>query len=207
MTRVKICGITRLEDGLAAAEAGADALGFMFYAPSKRAITAEAAAEIIRHLPLGVRKVGVFVDETAEEVLRVAGVSGIDTVQLHGGETPEYCGAFPGLTLWKAFRIASRASLDGLSVYSGVEAWLLDSYVAGEMGGTGAMFNWDLAVEAKRLGKPILLAGGLNPENAAEAVRRVAPFALDVSSGVESAPGRKDSAKVRAFIEAVRSAG
>jgi phosphoribosylanthranilate isomerase len=207
MTRVKICGITRLEDGMAAVEAGADALGFMFYAPSKRAIAPGPAAEIIRQLPDGVRKVGVFVDATLEEVRRVAEVSGIDTVQLHGRETPEYCAAFPGLAVWKAFRIASRKSLEELGAYSGVEAWLLDSYVAGEMGGTGATFNWDLAVEAKSLGKPILLAGGLNAGNAAEAARRVAPFALDVSSGVESSPGRKDTTKVRAFIEAARSAG
>lgn len=192
---------------MAAVDAGADALGFMFYAPSKRAITAEAAAEIIKQLPDGVKKVGVFVDEKEEVVRRVAAASGIDTVQFHGRETPAYCALFTGLTVWKAFRIASRESLAELGAYSGVEAWLLDSYVAGEMGGTGATFNWDLAVEAKSMGKPILLAGGLNAANAAEAVRRVAPFALDVSSGVESAPGVKDAAKVRAFIDAARSAG
>ena len=203
--RVKICGITCQEDAAAALDAGADALGFMFYAPSPRAVAGRVAAEIIRALPPFIGKVGVFVNPSEEEVLQTIAACGLDTVQFHGHEAPEFCGRF-GVKVIKAFRMEDAASLKALPGYP-VSAWLLDSFVAGQFGGTGAKFNWDLAVQAKRLGCPVILAGGLTPENAAEAARRVRPFALDVSSGVESAPGRKDAAKMRAFIRAVKSIG
>lgn len=206
MTRIKICGITRREDALAAVEAGADALGFMFYRASKRAITPEASAVIVRELPDSVRKVGVFVDADPSEIRRTVEVSGIDTLQFHGAESPQFCRQFQPLSIWKAFRIRSRASLEILSGFREVDAWLLDSYVAGEMGGTGLTFNWSLAAEANTQGRPIILAGGLTPENVGAAVRQVRPFAVDVSSGVETAPGVKDPKRIRAFVAAARLA-
>jgi phosphoribosylanthranilate isomerase len=201
--RIKICGITHADDARAAVEAGADALGFLFYEPSPRHITPAAAAEIIRGLPPFVAKVGVFVDATEAFIQQVVAVCGLDTLQLHGSETPEFCRRFGGLKVVKAFRVVDLDSLHALPAYL-TNAWLLDSYVPGKPGGTGAKFNWNLAVEAKKLGRPIILAGGLTPLNIAEAVRQVRPFGVDVSSGVESAPGRKDPPKVRDFIAAAR---
>ena len=196
--RVKICGITSAEDARAAVEAGADALGFMFYEPSPRCITPELAAAIIGELPTHVAKVGVFVDADEAMVRATAATAGLDTLQFHGNESPDFCARFELRTI-KAFRVKDSESLGQLPDYE-TDAWLLDSHVKGVPGGTGARFNWDLAVEAKRLGRPILLAGGLTPENAADAVGQVAPFGLDVSSGVEASPGRKDAAKVAALI-------
>lgn len=201
--KVKICGITSPADALTAVEAGADALGFMFYAPSPRCVSFASAVEIIRELPPLVAKVGVFVNPTEEEVRRAIAECGIDTLQFHGEETPEFCRGF-GLKVIKAFRVRDAESLQPTKDFS-TEAWLLDSYVAGQLGGTGARFNWDLATDAVRRHRSVLLAGGLTPENAAEAVRKVRPYGLDVSSGVESAPGKKDAAKVRAFIAAAKS--
>jgi phosphoribosylanthranilate isomerase len=200
--KIKICGITNIEDGLASVEAGADALGFMFYAASPRCLTTERAAKIIRELPPFVARVGVFVDPTEEEVRRAITECGIDTLQFHGEESPAFCGRF-GLKTIKAFRIRDEESLKATATYPD-QAWLLDSFVAGKRGGTGERFNWDLAREATQRSRRVILAGGLKPENAADAVRKVRPYALDVSSGVESAPGRKDAAKVRAFIAAAK---
>ena len=200
--RVKICGITSTDDARAAVGAGADALGFMFYEPSPRCITPGRAAAIIAELPAHVAKVGVFVDADEAAVRATAATAGLDTLQFHGNESPGYCARFELRTI-KAFRVKDSESLDQLPDYE-TDAWLLDSYVKGMPGGTGERFNWDLAVEAERLGRPILLAGGLTPDNAAEAVGQVAPFGLDVSSGVESAPGRKDAAKVAAFIASAK---
>ena len=196
--RVKICGITSAEDARAAIGAGADALGFMFYEQSPRCITPVRAAAIIGELPTHVAKVGVFVDADEATVRATADAAGLDTLQFHGNESPGYCARFELRTI-KAFRVKDSESLGQLPDYE-TDAWLLDSHVKGVPGGTGARFNWDLAVEAKRLGRPILLAGGLTPENAADAVGQVAPFGLDVSSGVEASPGRKDAAKVAALI-------
>lgn len=196
--RVKICGITSTEDALAAVDAGADALGFMFYEPSPRYLSAEKAADIILDLPEQVARVGVFVDADAKTVRHTIETTGVDTLQFHGNESPRYCSQFEQHTI-KAFRVKDEESLGQLPDYD-TDAWLLDSYVKGVPGGTGAKFNWNLAVEAKRLGKPILLAGGLTPENAAEAVSQVAPFGLDVSSGVEVSPGKKDAEKVTQLI-------
>lgn len=190
-------------DAQAAAEAGADAIGLMLWGPSKRFVTNTKAAEIVRSLPPFVSKVGVFVDATAEEVLRAVKEIGLDTIQLHGEETPEFCKQFAPLKVMKAFRVKDASSLVTLTDYN-TDAWLLDSYVAGEKGGTGAVFNWDLAVQAKDSGRPIVLAGGLTPENIAEAVHEVWPYGVDVSSGVESAPGKKDAEMIRRFVEAIR---
>jgi phosphoribosylanthranilate isomerase len=202
--RVKICGVTNAEDALAAVDAGANALGFMFYESSPRNVAVKVAADIIRQLPPFVAKVGVFVNAAEENVRRAIGESGIDTLQFHGDETPEFCRGFLPLKIYKAFRMENLESLLALPGYR-TDAWLLDSFVEGKRGGTGAQFNWDLAVESKKFGRPIILAGGLTPENVAEAVRKVQPFAVDVSSGVESAPGKKDHAKVRRFIAAAKA--
>ena len=201
---VKICGITNLDDGMAAAEAGADALGFVFCESSPRCISIPAAAQIIRQLPPYAVKVGVFVNASEELVLRTIGECGLNILQFHGDETPEYCVQF-GVMSIKAFRIRDEASLRCLKQYS-TDAWLLDAYVADKLGGTGLTFNWNLARQARELGRPIFLAGGLTPQNVAEAVRLVQPYAVDVSSGVEASPGRKDHAKVKEFIQAAKLA-
>lgn len=203
--RVKICGITNVADALLAVEAGADALGLMFYRHSPRCLATSAAAEIVRALPPFVARVGVFVNAGEAEARHVAAECGLDTLQFHGEEPPEFCARFAPLKVYKAFRVRDRNSIAELPKYA-TDAWLLDSFVPGQRGGTGACFHWELAVEAVKLGRPVILAGGLTPENVAEAVRQVRPFAVDVSSGVESAPGRKDAAKVRAFIAAAKDA-
>ena len=200
--RVKICGITSIDDAQAAVEAGADALGFMFYEPSPRYLTPEEAGAIIRELPAHVARVGVFVDADEATIRNTATSAGLDTLQFHGNELPDFCTQFALRTI-KAFRVKEGESLGLLAGY-GTDGWLLDSYVQGVPGGTGERFNWDLAVEAKRLGCPILLAGGLTPDNAGEAVDQVAPFGLDVSSGVEAAPGRKDAAKMATLIASAK---
>jgi phosphoribosylanthranilate isomerase len=200
---VKICGITNLADGLAAAEAGADALGFVFYEQSPRYIGVEAAADLIRQLPPFVMKVGVFVNAPEELVVRAARDCGLNLLQFHGEEPPQYCLGF-GLMSMKAFRIRDEASLEAVRDYP-TDAWLFDTYTAGKLGGTGETFNWDLALQARGWGRPIFLAGGLTPENVAEAVRRARPYGVDVSSGVEAAPGKKDAAKLRAFVQAAKA--
>jgi len=206
--RVKICGVTNPDDARTAVEAGADALGFVFCAGSPRVVAPNVVTEITRGLPGRVLRVGVFLDAAPTTILRTVSACGLDAVQLHGEESPEFCDALAPFPVWKAFRIGSRDVLQQLAAYRDVTAaWLLDGYVEGQPGGTGATFNWDLAVEATRLAHPIVLAGGLTPENVAEAVRQVRPAAVDVSSGVESAAGKKDTDKVRRFIAAVRSVG
>lgn len=201
--RVKICGITNLEDARIAIACGADALGFMFYEPSPRHLTFAQAAEIIRQLPPFVSHVGVLVNPSAITV-HEALQCGINHLQFHGEESLAFCTQF-GVPTLKAFRIKDAASLAVCRTYPGL-TWLLDSYVPGHRGGTGATFNWELARLARELNPYILLAGGLTPENIATAVTQVCPYGVDVSSGVESAPGKKDPAKMRAFIQAAKSA-
>ena len=201
---VKICGITSVADGLAAAEAGADAIGLMFYEKSPRHISPHLAAEIARSLPPYIIKVGVFVNASETAVMRAINECGLNIVQFHGDESPAYCAQFPIMTI-KAFRIRDESSLKPLADYR-TDAFLLDAHSPDALGGTGEKFNWDLAVKAQALGRPIFLAGGLTPENVAEAVHRVHPYAVDVSSGVESAPGKKDLQKVRAFVQAAKDA-
>jgi phosphoribosylanthranilate isomerase len=202
-TRVKICGITRLEDARLAVELGAAALGFNFYRPSPRYLAPEAAREIIGQLPPFVTAVGVFADEVdGESVGRVARQAGVAVIQLHG---PRFPGPTPGLENWPLIRAVAvkpdfqPAELARLKA----QAFLLDAFDAALPGGTGTTFDWSLARAAKRYGT-IILAGGLTPENVGEAIRAVRPFAVDVASGVESAPGRKDPARLRAFFAAAK---
>jgi phosphoribosylanthranilate isomerase len=202
-TKVKICGITNAEDGLAAAEAGTDLIGLMFYEQSPRYVTLAQAAEISRALPPFLMRVGVFVNAPGDFVLRAISECNLTMLQFHGDETSEFCTQF-GLMSMKAVRVRDAESLQPLEHYQ-TDAFLLDAHSRNGLGGTGEKFNWDLAIAAQRFGKPIFLAGGLTPENVAEAVRQVRPFGVDVSSGVESAPGKKDHAKVKAFIAAVKS--
>lgn len=203
--RIKICGITNVGDAVAAVDAGAHALGFMFFENSKRNIPLNTAAEIIGELPPFVSKVGVFVNADEDFIRRALGVTGIDTLQFHGEESPEFCARFAPLKVIKAFRIRDESSLQQCTAYR-EHAWLLDSYVNGAHGGTGVAFNWDLAVKATQLSRMTILAGGLTAETVADALHRVQPYAVDVSSGIESAPGKKDHEKVRRFIKAVRGA-
>ena len=202
--KVKICGITNLEDATVAVEAGADALGFMFYEPSPRHVTVEKVAEIVRELPTWVLKVGVFVNPDPDLVMSALGNCALNMLQFHGEESPDFCASF-GVMSMKAFRVKEAGSLAAMKNYR-TDVFLLDSFVAGQNGGTGEKFNWDLAVEAKKFGKPIFLAGGLTPRNVGQAVYEVRPFGVDVSSGVESSPGKKDHDKIWNFIQAARKA-
>jgi phosphoribosylanthranilate isomerase len=202
-TRVKICGITNLADAQAAVEAGADALGLNFYEKSPRYVLLKTAAEISKQLPPFIMRVGVFVNAPEDFVLKAIAECGLTMLQFHGDESPEFCTRF-GLMTMKAFRIRDAKSLKLIPNYQ-TDAYLLDAFSSTTLGGTGEKFNWDLAVEAQKFGKPVFLAGGLTPENVGDAVRKVQPFGVDVSSGVESAPGKKDHSKVKAFIAAAKS--
>ncbi len=200
-TKIKICGITNIEDALFAAEAGADALGFVFYEKSPRYVSSETVKKIVSMLPPFVTTVGLFVNAGVEAIETTVRLSGIDVIQLHGDETPEECGFAPHPVI-KAVRVKDAGSLAGVEKYP-VSALLLDAWNDQQYGGTGESFNWQLA--RNLTGQlPIILAGGLNPDNVAEAIRVVAPYAVDVSSGVEISPGKKDHDKIRKFIQQVR---
>jgi len=202
--KIKICGITSAADAEAAVQAGADALGLMFFPGSPRHISLEMAQAISRSLPPYILRTGVFADPDPSDVFAAIQQCQLNLLQFHGNETPEFCLQF-GLMTMKAFRMKNADSLLALTAFH-TDAYLLDSHVAGKPGGTGETFNWDLALEAKKFGKPIFLAGGLTPQNVAEAVRKVQPFGVDVSSGVEQSPGKKDAKKMRDFVAAVRGA-
>jgi phosphoribosylanthranilate isomerase len=204
MTRVKICGITNPQDALTAVEAGADALGFVFYKESPRHIFPEEVASIISLLPPFVQAVGLFVNEEPEIVNQISRLCHLGLVQLHGDETPDYCSRIEA-RIMKAFRVRSLTCLGPITGYR-LPSCLLDTYSPSFYGGTGTSFNWDIAREAVQRGHRIVLAGGLTPDNVAEAIRQVRPYAVDVSSGVESAPGRKDADKVRQFIRNAKEA-
>lgn len=206
---VKICGITSPEDARLAIEAGADAVGFVFFSMSPRQTTVERAAEIGRTLPTTVQRVGVFVDETPEAMARAADAVGLDLLQLHGNESPE---ALAGLArpVIKAVRVGKGFAHDEALRFAATASGLLvDTRLPGETqlpGGTGVPFDWSLVKGLAERVPFLMLAGGLGPQNVAEAIRAVRPHAVDVSSGVESLPGRKDAEKVRAFVRAVREA-
>lgn len=201
-TRVKICGITRAEDGRIAAEAGADAIGLVFYPPSPRFLSLERAVEIRDALPPFVQTVALFVNPDAAQVAQVIGRVKPALLQFHGDETPGFCEEF-GMPYVKACRVKEGADLlEYLRPFSRAAAWLLDSHVA-EYGGVGERFDWSLAPAQRE--RPLILSGGLAPGNVREAIRRVRPWGVDVSSGVESAKGIKDAGKIAAFIAEVRN--
>lgn len=207
MVKVKVCGITNQADALAAIEAGADALGFNFYARSPRYIAPEEAREIISELPpTVVLCVGVFVnEERAATVARMAELSGVAAVQLHGDESPEYCTELSERRIIKALRVGKDFAPEQATAYR-AESILLDAFSANARGGTGETFDWELARRTREVVAQLYLAGGLTVENVADAIAAVRPYAVDVCSGVELAPGRKDALRVRAFVSAVRAA-
>ncbi len=202
--KIKICGITSIDDAMSCVEAGADALGFNFYPQSPRYLSVEAAAKITRHMPPFIGRVGLFVNADEETVRTTIAATGINSLQFHGDETPEFCRKFSPLKVIKVFRMEGAETLKKLTDYGDADAWLLDSFHPDKPGGTGLIFNWELARQAKDEGKPIILAGGLDPENIAEAIHEVWPYAVDVSSGVESERAKKDIELVRRFIANVR---
>ena len=202
MAQIKICGITNEEDALCAARCGAAALGFIFYPPSPRYITPAAALPIIRRLPAGIATVGVFVNEAAAEVRRIAGFCNLDFIQLHGDESVEYCRNFAPEMIIKSVELKNEDDLRHAARYSAA-AILVDSRVAGLYGGTGRKADWDLALSIKKF-KPLILSGGLNIENVKEAMEKVAPQALDINSGVEIKPGKKDHRKLEQIFAVVR---
>jgi phosphoribosylanthranilate isomerase len=203
VTRVKICGITSAEDAAVAVEAGADALGFVFVPGTPRLVHPDVARRIVMDLPPFVTTVGVFVDQPLDNVLHIAEHCRLQAVQLHGDEPEEYSRSIP-VRVIRAIRVRDARDLTPIATYP-AHAFLLDAFVEGRAGGTGTPISWDLARQAK--GKvPIILSGGLRPETVAQAVRVVRPYGVDVSSGVETSPGRKGREKVREFIAAVREA-
>ena len=202
MVKVKICGITNLEDAQLAVELGADALGFNFYKKSPRYIEPSRAKLIIEELPPLVSTVGIFADEfSPERISSIAHAVGLDAVQLHGSESPEYVKKVDELRVIKAFRVDGNFDLALLSLYS-AGAYLLDSYDPENAGGTGRVFDWEIAIAAKAYGR-IILAGGLKAENIVDAIGRVRPYAVDICSGVESVPGKKDHLKMTALFHQV----
>jgi phosphoribosylanthranilate isomerase len=202
-TRIKICGITRVEDARAAAELGADAIGLVFYAPSPRNVGVDEARAIVASLPPFVTAVGLFVDPAHDQVEVVLQHCSLGLLQFHGDETPGFCGGF-GLPYIKAARVRADADLvQYLSPYHAAQGWLLDAYHERLYGGSGESFDWSLI--PRDLARPVILSGGLTPDNVGAAVRQVRPWAVDVSSGVESAKGIKDAARIAAFIAGVKN--
>ncbi len=207
VVKVKVCGITNLEDAQAAVEAGADALGFVCYRKSPRFVDAEVIRAIVSELPPFVLPVGVFVNEEQKVVRDLLDRCGLVLAQLHGDETAAYCESL-GRPVLKAIRLQSRSDFLALAEFKGralVRGILVDAFSDAAYGGTGHRVDWNLAAEASQLGR-VILAGGLTPENVGEAIKIVRPYGVDVSSGVEANPGRKDHAKVRAFIKAAKLA-
>lgn len=210
MTKIKICGITNEEDATWAVNLGAHYIGLNFCKESPRKVSPEQAAKIARKVPSFVPTVGVFVEQTVPEILKIVQKVGLAGVQLHGDHAPEDARALAEkleVLLIKAFRVGGEADLEPLAAYKdAVGYFLLDARVEGAAGGTGQTFPWDLAVRARALGKPIFLAGGLTPENVAAAVETAQPFAVDVASGVEKSPKRKDFDRMKKFIDEAKNA-
>lgn len=200
--KVKICGMTNLKDVKVAVDGGVDAVGFIFYKKSPRSVTMQAVREIVLELPPFVDSVGVFVNETAEQINKIADHCKLDRVQLHGDESPAFCKKIRRRVI-KAIRVKDIQSLKKLSDYP-VSSFLLDTFSEDQYGGTGKVFDWNLAYSAKKYG-PIILAGGLTPINVRQAIQRIQPYGVDVCSGVESQPGIKDHKKMKAFLKNVKA--
>jgi phosphoribosylanthranilate isomerase len=205
MVLVKICGITNLEDALAAVDAGAEALGFNFYPRSPRCIAPAAARAIIDRLPTSVLSVGVFVNEEVGAVEKTAAAAGVSALQLHGNESPEYCKALKGRYLIKTFGTGDEFNPEDVLDYD-VQAIMLDAFDKKTFGGTGKVSDWSIARKTRELFPKLFLAGGLSSENVAEAIEQVNPYAVDACSALESSPGRKDHERMREFVAAVRAA-
>lgn len=203
MTKIKICGITNMEDAMAAVKLGADALGFIFYKKSKRYIKPAKASEITKQLPPFVKKIGVFTNEDHGVIRDITGEVKLDLLQIHGDETPEYCGRLESPYI-KAFRLKDETTLPEVKEYS-TDYILFDTYSKDEYGGTGHAFDWNILKDKPFENKYVILSGGLNPVNVGEAVSLLNPYAVDVSSGVEEYPGKKDIEKINKFIEAVKN--
>ena len=202
MVRIKICGITNLDDAIMAVDYGADALGFMFYGGSKRYVSPKEAQTIISKLPPFVITVGVFVNQELDEIRNIQGQAEFDIVQLHGDESPDFCKSFGGRAI-KAIRVKDNETLREVESYS-AEAVLFDRHSNESYGGTGMSFDWEILRDF-HTSKKVILSGGLSPENVAHAIIIVNPYAVDVSSGVEEYPGKKSPEKLKRFIEAVRN--
>jgi len=202
MTRVKFCGFTHQDDVAHAVALGADALGFVFYGPSSRYVSPEHAKTLTQSVPAFVTRVGLFVNEEAETVQRIFEIAQLNLIQYHGEESPEFCDAV-GIPYIKAFRVHKGMDLRvEMDRYPNASGFLLDAYVKGQPGGTGERFDWELIPQSHA---PIILAGGLTPDNAKDAIDQVAPWALDVSGGIETKPGRKDPDKMARFMNACRN--
>ncbi|MBN1613023.1 MAG: phosphoribosylanthranilate isomerase [Deltaproteobacteria bacterium] len=202
MTEIKICGITSLEDALTAADCGADALGFIFHRPSPRFVTPERVRKIVNHLPPHIATVGVFVNKPAIEVREIVSRCGLHLIQLHGDESPAYCSQFPASTLIRALSTHSREDRESPECYV-VRAFLLDAREGDRYGGTGKTADWDLAARISRR-YPLILAGGLQAGNIVRAIHCVRPAAVDLNSGVESQPGKKDRRKIEETVGIIR---
>ncbi|MCG6975623.1 MAG: phosphoribosylanthranilate isomerase [Acidiferrobacterales bacterium] len=199
--RAKICGITREQDALAAAESGADAIGLVFHQPSPRYISVETAVSISKSLPPFVTRVGLFVDADVSTIESVLASGSVDLLQFHGSETPEDCQRY-GMPYIKAVAMREEVNLPDIAErYADAAGMLVDAYVPGLEGGSGQTFDWTRI--PANLGKPVILAGGLTPDNVSEAIRQVRPYAVDVSTGVESSKGIKDAARIAAFMQEV----
>jgi len=206
MLKIKICGITNFSDALSACKLGTDLLGFIFYKRSPRYIFPRKAKRIIQKLPPNIKKVGIFVNEDIDKVKRISKYLRLDFLQFHGKESACYISKFKDYRIIKTFRIKDKKSLKAISKYKNVDFYLLDTYVKEKLGGTGKIFNWNLAVKAKSFKNPIILSGGLNPKNVMRAIKKVRPFAVDVCSGVEKEIGKKDPKLLEEFIKKVRYA-
>ncbi|MDD5428010.1 MAG: phosphoribosylanthranilate isomerase [Candidatus Omnitrophica bacterium] len=205
MTKIKICGVTNKVDAITASGLGVDMLGFVLYNKSKRYVDPSEVEDIINELSPKVSKVGVFVNEDKNNVIKIAEDALLDTLQFHGDETPEYCSYFrPKYKVIKAFRLKTKADLKKVNDYD-VDYYLFDTYQSDCIGGTGKRFDWTMLKDFELL-KPVILSGGLDPDNVKHAIKEVSPFAVDVSSGVESAPGKKDAKLLKKFVENVRKA-
>ena len=200
--KVKICGMTNLKDVKVAVDGGVDAVGFIFYKKSPRSVTMQAVRKIVLELPPFVDSVGVFVNETAEQINKIADRCNLDRVQLHGNESPTFCKKIRRRVI-KVIRVKDIQSLKKLSDYP-VSSFLLDTFSEDQYGGTGRVFDWNLAYPAKKYG-PIILAGGLTPNNVRQAIQRIQPYGVDVCSGVESQPGIKDHKKMQIFLKNVKA--
>jgi len=204
LVKVKICGITNLEDALCSFFSGADALGFVFYKKSPRYIPPYKAANISRILPKKIKRIGVFVDEQASTVKKIAKLCGLDLLQFHGQESPEYCKKFSGYKVIKAFRISKKEDLEGVPKYK-TFAYLFDSFSKTKPGGTGNKFNWKILAQTATMKPIVFLSGGLTAGNLCKAVKLLKPDWVDVSTGVELKPGKKDHRKIRRFIQVARA--